>query len=129
MQSRVSVGLLMPVAKYQRAIRQLQREASTSSAVSSRTSPSQVFLQPLQRTQAAAQETYVLDEPSVDFIGVLDGMQTVKGVLHVPVDAALVYDVLTDYDSCSRVFRNIAATRTILSNEGSKQLVQVSRQH
>eukprot|EP00775_Hariotina_reticulata_P013851 gene13851-13973_t len=127
MQHRASSGLWVAPSSNQTALRQLHQAASTPIKVNSRISRSQVFLPSSQRTQAAAQETYVLDEPTVDFIGVLDGMQTVKGVLHVPADAALVYDVLTNYDSCSRVFRNIADTRTVFSNEGNKQLVQACK--
>lgn len=55
-----------------------------------------------------------------------DGMQTVKGVLHVAADVDLVYSILTDYDSCARVFRNIAGTETVYTPTGGKQVVQVS---
>jgi hypothetical protein len=68
-----------------------------------------------------------LEEPNIEFLGVLnDGMQTVRGVLHVAAEADLVYQILTDYDSCSRVFRNIAETQTVFTPEGGKQVVQVS---
>jgi hypothetical protein len=67
-----------------------------------------------------------LEEPDIEFLGVLnDGMQTVRGVLHVAAEADLVYQILTDYDSCSRVFRNIAETQTVFT-PGGKQVVQVS---
>eukprot|EP00882_Tetradesmus_deserticola_P007213 GHRQ01007594.1.p1 GENE.GHRQ01007594.1~~GHRQ01007594.1.p1 ORF type:complete len:177 (+),score=30.92 GHRQ01007594.1:201-731(+) len=79
------------------------------------------------RCAAAAPEvSLVLQEPEVEFLGVMnDGMQTVRGVMHVAAEADLVYKILTDYDSCSRVFRNIAETQTLLTPEGGKQVVQV----
>lgn len=78
------------------------------------------------RCSAAAPEVSVLlEEPDIEFMGVLnDGMQTVRGVLHVAADADLVYNILTDYDSCARVFRNIADTKTVFTPEGGKQVVQ-----
>ncbi|WIA13817.1 hypothetical protein OEZ85_007364 [Tetradesmus obliquus] len=39
-------------------------------------------------------------------------------------NADLVYNILTDYDSCARVFRNIADTKTVFTPEGGKQVVQ-----
>lgn len=77
------------------------------------------------QTSAAAQETMILDEPVIDFLGVNNGMQTVKGVLHVAADADLVYSILTDYDGCAEVFRNIVASETILLADGGKQVLQV----
>eukprot|EP00878_Enallax_costatus_P042129 GHUV01049169.1.p1 GENE.GHUV01049169.1~~GHUV01049169.1.p1 ORF type:complete len:188 (-),score=30.14 GHUV01049169.1:27-590(-) len=79
------------------------------------------------RTHAAAQETLTLDDPVIEFLGVNNGMQTVKGVLHVAADADLVYAMLTDYDRCARVFRNIVSSETKLLTDGSKQVLQVSR--
>ncbi|KAF6255289.1 hypothetical protein COO60DRAFT_1641630 [Scenedesmus sp. NREL 46B-D3] len=54
-------------------------------------------------------------------------MQTVRGVMHVAAEADLVYQILTDYDSCSRVFRNIADTETQFTPEGGKRVVQACR--
>lgn len=82
------------------------------------------------RTAAAAPDTLVTQgdsqKPSIDFLGVLNDMQTVRGVLETAADPDLVYDVLTDYDSCSRVFRNISGSQTLFSEAGQKQVVQVS---
>jgi hypothetical protein len=80
------------------------------------------------RCSAAAPEVSIaLEEPDIEFLGVLnDGMQTVRGVLHVAAEADLVYKILTDYDSCARVFRNIADTQMVFTPEGGKQVVQVS---
>lgn len=39
----------------------------------------------------------------VEFLGVLDGMQTVRGVIEVDAHPDLVYAILTDYDRCSEV--------------------------
>lgn len=41
--------------------------------------------------------------PHVEFLGVLDGMQTVRGVLEVDASPELVYSILTDYGRCSEV--------------------------
>lgn len=78
------------------------------------------------RTQAAAQETVALEEPVLEFLGVNNGMQTVRGVMHVAADPDLVFSILTDYDSCARVFRNVVASETILTPDGDKQVLQVS---
>jgi len=82
------------------------------------------------KTAAAAPDTLVTQgdsqKPSIDFLGVLNDMQTVRGVLETAADPDLVYDVLTDYDSCSRVFRNISGSQTLFSEAGQKQIVQVS---
>lgn len=84
---------------------------------------SAVFKRNMQ-TPAAAQETMVLDEPVIEFLGVNNGMQTVKGILHVAADADLVYNILTNYDDCAQVFRNIVASETILLADGGKQVLQ-----
>ncbi|KAI8475786.1 MAG: hypothetical protein J3K34DRAFT_456142 [Monoraphidium minutum] len=62
-------------------------------------------------------------EVDVSFLGVLDGMQTVRGVLEVDASPDLVYDILTDYDRCSEVFENISASTT-MEEDGAKQVVQ-----
>jgi hypothetical protein len=41
--------------------------------------------------------------PEVEFLGVRDGMQTVRGVIEVDASPTLVYEILTDYDRCSEV--------------------------
>lgn len=79
------------------------------------------------QTFAAAQETMVLDDPVVEFLGVNNGMQTVRGVIHSAADPSLVYSILTDYDNCARVFRNIVSSQTILGDDGTKQVQQVGR--
>ena len=82
------------------------------------------------RTAAAAPDTLIAEEsvqrPEIDFLGVLNDMQTVRGVLQTAADPDLVYTILTDYDSCSRVFRNISGSETLFSDAGDKQVVQVS---
>lgn len=84
-----------------------------------------------QRTAAAAPDTLVAEEtvqqPSVEFLGVLKDMQTVKGVIHTAAAPDLVFDILTDYDSCSRVFRNISGSQTLFTDAGDKQVIQVCR--
>lgn len=86
------------------------------------------------KTAAAAPETLVVDDsdaggqhppPAVEFLGVLNEMQTVRGVLQTPADPDLVYNILTDYDSCSRVFRNISGSQTLFTDAGDKQVIQV----
>jgi hypothetical protein len=81
------------------------------------------------RTAAAAPDTVTTEEsvqqPSVDFLGVLNDMQTVRGVLQTTADPDLVYDILVDYDSCSRVFRNICGSQTLFTDAGDKQVIQV----
>lgn len=81
------------------------------------------------KTAAAAPDTLVTDEgvqqPSIDFLGVLNDMQTVRGILQTAADPDLVYDILTDYDSCSRVFRNISGSQTVFTDAGDKQVIQV----
>ena len=42
----------------------------------------------------------------VEFLGVLDGMQTVRGIMEVDAHPDLVYSILTDYDRCSEVRRS-----------------------
>ena len=69
----------------------------------------------------------MLSDPTVDFIGTIRGMQTVRGSLDLDADAGLVYDLLTDYDSCSRIFRNVASS-TVQYSEGRKQVLQVGKE-
>jgi hypothetical protein len=52
-------------------------------------------------------------------------MQTVRGILQTTADPDLVYDILVDYDSCSRVFRNISGSQTLFTDAGDKQVIQV----
>jgi hypothetical protein len=44
-----------------------------------------------------------LRDLQVEFMGVLNGMQTVRGVIEVDAHPDLVYKILTDYDRCSEV--------------------------
>lgn len=85
------------------------------------------------RTRAAAPDTLVagetLQQPTVDFLGVLNDMQTVRGILETAADPDLVYDILTDHDSCPRVFRNICGSETLLTEAGDKQVIQVGAAH
>lgn len=64
-------------------------------------------------------------EPSVEFLGVLNGMQTVKGVLHVAAPPERVWTIITDYESNSRVYENISDSQVLMQEDGSKQLLQV----
>jgi len=53
------------------------------------------------RTAAAAPEAWAAEDsstqqPSVDFLGVVNDMQTAKGFIHTAADPGLVYDILTD---------------------------------
>jgi hypothetical protein len=81
------------------------------------------------RTAAAAPDTLVTadsyHQPTIDFLGVLNDMQTVRGTLQTAADPDLVYDILCDYDSCSRVFRNISGSQTLFTEAGDKQVIQV----
>ncbi|KIZ07366.1 hypothetical protein MNEG_0592 [Monoraphidium neglectum] len=65
-----------------------------------------------------------LRDLQVEFMGVLNGMQTVRGVIEVDAHPDLVYKILTDYDRCSEVFENISASSTI-EEDGAKQVIQV----
>jgi hypothetical protein len=59
-------------------------------------------------------------------LGVVNGMQTARGIVHTAVDADHVYQLLTDFDSCPRVFRSVARSRTLQTDDGGKQVIQVS---
>lgn len=82
------------------------------------------------RTAAAAPEAWTAEDgstqqPSVDFLGVVNDMQTAKGFIHTAADPSLVYDILSDYDSCPRVFRSVASSQTVFTEAGGKQIIQV----
>ncbi len=62
--------------------------------------------------------------PAVEFLGVVQGMLSARGALHLPVHPDEAYAVLTDYEACSDVFRNIAATRIEDAPCGGRRIVQ-----
>lgn len=63
----------------------------------------------------------------MEFVGVVNDMQTARGfITNTQADPDLVYRILTDYDSCPRVFRSVARSRTVLTQDGGKQVLQVS---
>ena len=64
-------------------------------------------------------------DPSVTFVSLVDGTYTVRGQMRLDLPADLVYDLLTDYASCPRVFSNIAASETLTADDGSLRLRQV----
>lgn len=69
-------------------------------------------------------------EPSVDFLGVVNDMQTARGIVHTPISPDHVYGLLTNYDQCPRVFRSVATSQTLQTEAGGKQVLQVSsRRH
>jgi ribosome-associated toxin RatA of RatAB toxin-antitoxin module len=51
-------------------------------------------------------------------------MQTVRGVMHVAAEPDLVYSILTDYDNCARVFRNVVSSEAVITAGGEKQVLQ-----
>lgn len=65
-------------------------------------------------------------EPSVDFLGVVNDMQTARGIVHTPISPGHVYELLTNYEQCPRVFRSVASSQTLQTEAGGKQVVQVS---
>lgn len=68
----------------------------------------------------------ITQEPSVDFLGVVNDMQTARGfITNAQADPDLVYQILSDYDSCPRVFRSVARSETVETPEGGKQVLQV----
>jgi hypothetical protein len=76
--------------------------------------------------EGAPTGTPPLAEPAVEFLGVLKGMQTVKGVLDVSgVGAEDVYALLADYPAASRVFGNIYSSEVSEAPDGAKEVLQV----
>jgi hypothetical protein len=68
----------------------------------------------------------ITQEPSVDFLGVVNDMQTARGfITNAQADPDQVYQILSDYDSCPRVFRSVARSETVETPEGGKQVLQV----
>ncbi|EFJ41841.1 hypothetical protein VOLCADRAFT_107511 [Volvox carteri f. nagariensis] len=67
--------------------------------------------------------------PDVSFVSLVDGKYTVRGTLLLPASAAQVYGMLTDYENCHRVFRNIASSQVVRPAAGSVglQVVQSCR--
>jgi hypothetical protein len=67
-----------------------------------------------------------ITQPSVDFLGVVNDMQTARGfITNAHADPDLVYQILSDYDSCPRVFRSVARSETVETPDGRKQVLQV----
>jgi hypothetical protein len=65
-------------------------------------------------------------EPSVEFLGVVNDMQTARGfITTTQAEPDLVYQILSDYDSCPRVFRSVARSETVETPQGVKQVLQV----
>lgn len=64
-------------------------------------------------------------QPTVDFLGVVNDMQTARGIVHTAVESDHVYSMLTDYDMCPRVFRSVARSQTLQLDNGGKQVIQV----
>lgn len=81
------------------------------------------------RLAAAAPDTLVdtrqEQELSVEFLGVLKDMQTVRGVLHTSAPPDLVYGILTAYERNAEVFAGICASDVRVTEAGDKQVVQV----
>ncbi len=79
---------------------------------------------------AEADQLHVISQqqqqPVIEYLGNIDGMQTVRGVMQLPANADLLYSLLTDYESSTRVFSNIASTEVVFGEDGSKQVLQVS---
>jgi hypothetical protein len=65
-------------------------------------------------------------ELSVDFLGVVNDMQTARGIVHTPISPDHVYDLLSNYDQCPRVFRSVGSSQTLQNEAGGKQVLQVS---
>ncbi|KAG2432821.1 hypothetical protein HXX76_008555 [Chlamydomonas incerta] len=63
--------------------------------------------------------------PEVAFVSLVDGKYTVRGRLLLRAPAAEVYQLLTDYAGCHRVFSNIAASQVVAGPDGGKQVEQL----
>ena len=96
--------------------------AAAAPAAVTADSPALTTTQPATQPPAPAQPAP--GDVEVEFLGVVGGMQTVRGVLHLDACPDLIYQILTDYDRCSEVFENISASAT-LDEGGEKQVVQV----
>lgn len=104
---------------------QVQRSAAASLRPSSSRPTRHIAAAAAAATDTRASQDSV-QEPAVDFLGVVDGMQTARGIVHTAVDADHVYQLLTDYDSCFRVFRSVARSQTLQTGNGGKQIIQVT---
>jgi hypothetical protein len=104
---------------------QVQRSAAASLRPSSSRPTRHIAAAAAAATDTRASQDSV-QEPAVDFLGVVDGMQTARGIVHTAVDADHVYQLLTDYDSCPRVFRSVARSQTLQTGNGGKQIIQVT---
>lgn len=107
------------LAAAQQHARQQQRCAAAA--------PETLEVEAEQQDEVQQQQQGDSAQPSVEFVGVMRDMQTVRGVLATHAPPELVYAILTDYDSCARVFRNICGSQTLFSEGGGKQVVQVRR--
>lgn len=129
MQAPTAAGKGLTASMIHPKAHQQPGRCSTSMAQASLAARSTSVRVPRHRAAAAAPDTLIAEEsvqqPTVEFLGVLRDMQTVKGVLQTAADPDLVFDILTDYDSCSRVFRNISGSQTLFTDAGEKQVIQV----
>lgn len=64
------------------------------------------------------------DDCGAEFLSAERGLFTVRGYLRVAAPAGLVYDVLTDYDACPRVFSGIEDS-SVVRREPSLEVMQV----
>lgn len=66
-------------------------------------------------------------QPAIEYLGELNGMQTVRGTMHLNASADVLYALLTDYESSTRVFENIASTEVLVGEDGGKQVLQACK--
>lgn len=79
------------------------------------------------QTRSLLMETAPASTVAAEFVGIEDGVFTVRGSIDLKAQPERVYGALKDYESSSRVFHNIMDTIVQSSPEGSTQLLQVSR--
>ncbi len=64
--------------------------------------------------------------PQVAFVSLADGVFTVRGSLSLDISPDAIYELLTDYASCQRVFKNIASSEVIHTAAGL-EVIQVGQ--
>lgn len=62
--------------------------------------------------------------PQVAFVSLADGVFTVRGSLRLDISPDAIYELLTDYASCQRVFKNIASSE-VIHTEAGLEVIQV----
>lgn len=76
------------------------------------------------RALAAAVETVAKPAIETEYMGVIDGMLTVRGALELDAHPTVAYEALKDYEATPRVFHNIVDTVVQPTSDGPR-LMQV----